>query len=47
MHEKGYCATWVKIRAGEERCFTVFRSGSNFKVLNPDGSVSGFINAVR
>jgi hypothetical protein len=47
LHEKGYCATWQKIRSGEERCFTVLRSGSSFKVLNPDGSVSGTISAVR
>ena len=46
-HDNGYCATWVKIRAGEERCFTVIKSGSTYKVLNPDGSVSGIIHAVK
>jgi len=46
-HESGYCATWVKIRKGEERCFTVIQSGSSYKVLNPDGSASGSITAIR
>lgn len=35
----GYCATWQKIRAGEERCFTVVNRGGKMLVLNPDGSV--------
>jgi hypothetical protein len=46
-HESGYCATWSRIRAGEERCFTVLKSGGNFKILNPDGSLSGVISSIR
>ena len=44
---QGYCATWAKIRAGQERCFTVVRKGTETLVLNPDGSVSTTITAVR
>lgn len=44
---KGYCATWVKIRAGQERCFTVVQRGTDTLVLNPDGSISTTIKSVR
>lgn len=44
---QGYCATWTKIRAGQERCFTVVRKGADTLILNPDGSVSTLISAVR
>ena len=44
---QGYCATWTKIRAGQERCFTVVRKGTDTLVVNPDGSVSTLISAVR
>lgn len=44
---QGYCATWTKIRAGQERCFTVVRKGNDTLVVNPDGSVSTLISAVR
>ena len=44
---QGYCATWAKIRAGQERCFTVVRKGTDTLVLNPDGSVSTAIKSVR
>ena len=44
---QGYCATWTKIRAGQERCFTVVRRGPDTLVVNPDGSVSTLISAVR
>lgn len=44
---QGYCATWIKIRAGQERCFTVVRKGPDTLVVNPDGSVSTLISAVR
>jgi len=37
--ENGYCATWKKIRAGQERCFTVVRRGGTVLILNPDQSV--------
>ena len=47
MPGQGYCATWAKIRAGQERCFTVVRKGADTLVINPDGSVSTTITAVR
>src|ERR1041384_3387396 len=28
VSENGYCTTWKKIRAGQERCFTAHRSGT-------------------
>ena len=40
MTDKGYCATWQKRRAGQERCFTVVRRGSSLVIFNPDQSVS-------
>jgi hypothetical protein len=43
----GYCTTWKKIRAGQERCFTARRSGTNITVLNPDGSVSGTFSDIQ
>jgi hypothetical protein len=39
----GYCAKWNRIRAGEERCFTVVRRGGTMVVLNPDKTVSAEI----
>jgi len=45
--ETGYCTTWRTIRAGQERCFTVFRDGGRLKVLNPDGSLSGYFDPVK
>lgn len=47
MSEGGYCTTWKTIRAGQERCFTVVRAGAAFKVMNPDGSLSGQFNAIK
>lgn len=47
ISDTGYCTTWSTIRAGQERCFTVTRQGSTFKVLNPDGSLSAYITTVR
>jgi hypothetical protein len=44
---QGYCATWTKIRAGQERCFTVVRKDGDTLVINPDGSVSTLVSAVR
>ncbi len=44
---QGYCATWTKIRAGQERCFTVTRKGADTLIVNPDGSVSTLVSAVR
>ena len=45
--ESGYCTTWQTIRAGQERCFTVTRSGSTFKITNPDGSLSGYFTSIK
>lgn len=45
--EQGYCTTWSTIRAGQERCFTVTRDGSQFKVLNPDGTLSGSFQSIK
>jgi hypothetical protein len=45
--ETGYCTTWKTIRAGQERCFTVLREGNRLKVLNPDGTLSGYFNPVK
>lgn len=39
----GYCATWKRIRAGQERCFTVQLAGTTVTILNPDQSVSGVL----
>jgi len=47
VSENGYCTTWKKIRAGQERCFTARRSGTNIMVLNPDGSVSGTFTEIQ
>ncbi len=47
LSDKGYCATWKQIRAGQERCFTVVRKGTDLQVLNPDGSLNTTITAVK
>jgi hypothetical protein len=47
MPGQGYCVTWIKIRAGQERCFAVVRRGTETLVLNPDGSLNTTITAVR
>jgi len=47
LSDTGYCTTWKTIRAGQERCYTVIRSGSALKVLNPDGSLSGQFTDVK
>ncbi len=47
LSEQGYCATWKKIRNGQERCFTVVRKGAEFQVINPDGSLSTTVTQVR
>ena len=38
--DKGYCASWKTIRAGQERCFSVVMRGSTLYVLNPDNSIN-------
>ena len=45
--DKGYCATWKKIRAEQERCFTVVRKGSDMQVFNPDGSLNSTVIQIR
>lgn len=47
LSEAGYCTTWKTIRAGQERCFTVVRDGAAFKVMNPDGSLSGQFSSIK
>ncbi|MEO7245757.1 MAG: hypothetical protein ABIX12_11500 [Rubrivivax sp.] len=47
LSEAGYCTTWRTIRAGQERCYTVTRSGSAFTVANPDGSTSGSFTTIK
>ncbi len=47
LSEQGYCTTWKFIRGGQERCYTVRRSGTTLTVLNPDGSVSGQFTEIR
>jgi hypothetical protein len=47
VSNQGYCTTWRTIRAGQERCFTVKRSGTKMTVLNSDGSVSGYFTDIR
>lgn len=47
LPEQGFCTTWKKIRAGQERCFTGVVQGSTVKVFNPDGSVAGQYSEFR
>lgn len=47
LSDTGYCTTWSRIRAGQERCFTVTRTGSTLRVFNPDGSLSGQFTSIR
>lgn len=47
LSDNGYCTTWKVIRAGQERCYTVLRSGAVFKVMNPDGSLSGQFTGIE
>jgi hypothetical protein len=47
LSDQGYCATWKKIRSGQERCFTVVRKGAEYHVINPDGSVNTAVAQIR
>jgi hypothetical protein len=47
ISETGYCTAWSGIRAGQERCFTVMRSGAAFVVINPDGSEGGRFTGIE
>ena len=47
LSDSGYCATWKKIRAGQERCFTVIRKGAELHVFNPDGSINTVVTQIR
>ena len=47
LSDQGYCATWKKIRAGQERCFTVVRKGTEQVVSNPDGSLNSTVTEIR
>ena len=36
-----FCTTYSTLRGGEERCFTVYKTGDNeYKSFNPDGSLN-------
>ncbi len=43
----GYCATWNKLRAREERCLTVSRKGTEYQVFNPDGTLNGTVTGIK
>ena len=45
--QQGFCTTWKKIRAGQERCFTGVVQGTTVKVFNPDGSAAGQYSEFR
>ena len=47
LSAEGYCATWKKIRSGQEGCFTVVRRGADTQVLNLDGSLNSTVTLVR
>jgi hypothetical protein len=47
ISDTGYCTTWRKIRSGRETCFTAKRSPTRVVILNPDGSVSGYITEAK
>lgn len=47
LSDNGYCATWKKIRSGQERCFVVTRKGTEQHVFNPDGSLNTIVSQVR
>ncbi len=47
LSDRGYCTTWQVIRPGQERCFTVVRSGATFNIANPDGSVGGSFTSIK
>ena len=40
LSDTGYCVTWAKFRAGEERCNTVQRDGDVYRTIHADGSPS-------
>lgn len=36
-----FCTTYATLRSGEERCFTVYKTGDNeYTSFNPDGSLN-------
>ena len=47
LSETGYCATWTKIRGGQEGCLTVVVKGGQTQVLNADGSLNSTVTEVR
>jgi len=47
LSETGYCTSWSGIRSGQERCFTVQRSGTEFIVINPDGGEGGRFSKIE
>jgi len=47
LSDNGYCATWKKIRAGQERCFVVVRKSTEQHVFNPDGTLNTVVSRVQ
>ena len=47
LSETGYCATWTRIRGGQEGCLTVVVKGGQTQVLNADGSLNSTVTEVR
>lgn len=47
LSDNGYCATWKKIRSGQERCFVVVQKGAEQHVFNPDGTLNTVVSQVR
>ena len=41
LFEKGFCTTWKKIRANQERCYSGVVKDSVVTIFNPDGSPAG------
>lgn len=39
LSDIGYCTKWAKIRDGKEECYTVRKSGSEYRIYKLDGSV--------
>jgi hypothetical protein len=45
--DTGYCAKWAVIRKGEERCFSAVRNGGKYRIIDPEGKLSVYVDAVR
>lgn len=47
LWERGYCATWRKIRAGTETCLSVQRKGEKIEIVNPDGTLNATVLEIK